>query len=74
MDIFLTKVDNLLNKYNTIMHKIKADADENLMTTLYTLKTFWRPKFIKRVQVHCKKVIRYSTDNLENSSDDSNKE
>ena len=40
MDIFLTKVDNLLNKYNTIMHKIKTDADENLMTTLYTLKTF----------------------------------
>ena len=37
---FLTKVDNLLNKYNTIMHKIKADADENLMTNLYTLKTF----------------------------------
>ena len=44
MDGFLIEDDDLLEKYNNIWDKVRADIKKNLIVNLFTIKNFGKPK------------------------------
>ena len=42
---FLIEDDELLEKYDTIWNKVRADIKNNLIASLSTIKIFWKPKY-----------------------------
>ena len=41
---FQIEDNDLSEKYNTIWNKISTDIKKNLIASLFTIKTFWKPK------------------------------
>ena len=41
---FLIEDDDLLEKHNTIWHKVSADVKKNSIAGLSIIKTMWKPK------------------------------